>query len=131
MRIAILAALLAVPVFSSCLAAAVGVGVGVVASQEMLDNNTYETRLNLDVKKVWPEVKTALSDASLGVIEVDENVRMAKAKIDGASVTVTVEAFDENKTVMRTNARKYGGMLSDGEMARLIQERILRRLEPK
>jgi hypothetical protein len=129
-KIAILASFL-VPILvglSGCAAVAVGVGAGLVISQNQ-DNNTYETRLNYDVKKVWPLVKQTLSDASLETIEIDEDVRLAKAKIDGSSVTVSCEAFDLDKTVMRVSARKYGGTLNDGEMASLMQEKILRRLE--
>ena len=56
-------------------------------------------------------------------------MRLAKAKIDGASVTVSCEAYDLDKTVMRVSARKYGGTLNDGEMASMMQEKILRNLE--
>ena len=60
---------------------------------------------------------------------IDEGVRMAKAKIDGASVTVSCEAFDLDKTVMRTRATKYAGTINDAEMARVMQDRIILRLE--
>ena len=127
MRKLFLAVLLTLPTLPGCLAAAVGAGAGLIASQELMDNNAYVSRLNKDVRKVWPVVKTFMSDASLELIEVDEEVRLAKAKIDGASVTVSVEAYDLDKTIMRVSARKYG--LNDGELARLIMERIHRRLE--
>jgi hypothetical protein len=128
MRKIFVLALFLLPSVAGCAAVAAGVGAGIIISQNQ-DNNTYETRLNYDVKKVWPIVKQTLSDASLETIDIDEDVRLAKAKIDGASVTVSCEAFDLDKTVMKVSARKYGGTLNDGEMAYLMQEKILRRLE--
>ncbi len=130
MRTAVFAALLALPLFAGCAAAVVGGAIGgLVIQKDVIGSNVYETRLNLDVSKVWPVVKTTLSDTSLDTIEIDEGVRMAKAKVDGASVTVTCEAYDLDKTVMRTRAAKYAGTINDAEMARLIQERIILRLE--
>jgi hypothetical protein len=130
MRTAILASLLSLPLFASCAAVvAAGAASAYVISRDV-EGSVYETRLNLDITKVWPTVKTTLSDASLDTIEIDEGVRMAKAKIDGASVTVSCEAYDQDKTIMRTRANKYAGTINDGEMARLIQEKIIRKLEP-
>ncbi len=130
MRTAIFAALLALPLFAGCAAAVAGGAVGgVLISQDVIGSSIYETRINLDISKVWPTVKTTLSDTSMDTIEIDEAVRMAKAKIEGASVTVTCEAYDLDKTVMRTRAAKYAGTINDAEMARMIQERIMLRLE--
>ncbi len=129
MRTAMLASFLALPLFFGCAAVAVGAVGGLMISQDVTLNNVYETRLNVDVSKVWPMVKTTLSDKSLQTIEIDEAVRMAKAKIDGASVTVSCEAYDIDKTVMRTRASKYAGTINDPEMAGLIQTAIITRLE--
>ena len=137
MRTALSSGLLALSVCSltilapltGCAAVALGAVGGLVISNEMNESNIYETRLDLDVSKVWPTVKTTLSDASMQTIEIDEGVRMAKAKIDNATVTVWCEAYDLDKTVMRTRASKFAGTINDGEMAKLIQERIVLRLE--
>ena|SRR5688572_7294390 len=129
MRTAILAALLSLPILSSCFAVAAGAVGGAVISREVSSNNVFETRLNLDVSKVWPVVKITLHEASLDTIEIDEAVRSAKAKIDGAVVTVTCEAYDLDKTVMRTRASKFAGTINDADMAELIQRRIVTRLE--
>ena len=130
MRTAIFASLLVLPLLSGCVAAvAAGAIGGLVLGQEVINNNVYETRLNLDVSKVWPVVKTTLSDASLETIEIDESIRLAKARIDGASVSVTCEAYDLDKTIMRTRATKYAGTINDAEMARTIQDRIIARLD--
>jgi hypothetical protein len=109
-------------------AAVVGVGLGaVVVSQEMTDNNVYVTHLTKNVNEVWPTAKIFLADQSLELIEHDDQARIAKAKIDGANVTVAVEAYDLNKTLMRVSAKRYA--VNDGDMARIITERITRRLE--
>lgn len=109
-------------------AAVVGVGLGaVVISQELTDSNVYVTQLSMNVKDVWPTAKIFLADQSLELIETDEQARIAKARIDGANVTVAVEAYDVDKTLMRVSAKRYG--VNDGDMARIITERITRRLD--
>jgi hypothetical protein len=72
-------------------------------------------------------VKTTLSGASLELIEVDEELRVARAKVDGATVTVSVEAYDIDKSILRVMARKFG--MTDGEVARLMHDKIVRDLE--
>jgi hypothetical protein len=125
MRTLLLAGLCTLPLFSSCVAA-VAVGAGLVISQEVLDNNTYVSHVQQDVSVVWPEVKTFLSDSSLDLVEIDEELRVAKAHIDGAMVTVSVEAFDIDYSVLKVSAKKYG--VSDGKLAGVVMERIHRRL---
>ena len=125
MRTLLLAGLCTLPLFSSCVAV-VAAGAGLVISQELLDNNTYVSHVQQDVSIVWPEVKTFLSDSSLDLVEIDEELRVAKAQIDGAMVTVSVEAFDIDYSVLKVSAKKYG--VSDGKLAGVIMERIHRRL---
>lgn len=117
------------PLLGGCAAAAVvGVGLGaVVISQELTDSNVYVTHLSMNVTDVWPTAKIFLADQSLELIETDEQARIAKARIDGANVTVAVEAYDLDKTLMRVSAKRYG--VNDGDMARIITERITRRLD--
>lgn len=125
-----LALALSLPTFAAgCAAAAVvGVGLGaVVVSQELTDSNVYVTHLSMNVGDVWPTAKIFLADQSLELIETDEQARIAKARIDGANVTVAVEAYDVDKTLMRVSAKRYG--VNDGDMARIITERITRRLD--
>jgi hypothetical protein len=119
--------LLASPVaLGGCAVVAGGVA-AVVVTQEVLDNNTYVSYVNRDVSQVWPTVKVFLAEQSLELIEVDEAQRTAKAKIDGAKVTVSAETYDLDKSVVRVSASRYG--VNDGEMARIVNERLVRRLE--
>ena len=121
--------MLAFPLFTGCAAVALGAIGGLVISKDVSSSNVYETRLNTDVSKVWPMVQKVLSDASLETIEIDQAVRSASAKIDGSKVTVTCEAYDLDKTVMRTRASKYAGTINDAGRAAAIQERIIQKLE--
>jgi hypothetical protein len=126
MRTSILTALLVLPLVSSCAAAVIGGAVGLVASQELLDNNTYISTIERDVSFVWPEVKLYLSETSLDLIQVNEELRTVQARIDGADVLASVEAWDIDRTIVRVQARKFG--VNDGEMARVIMDRIHQRL---
>jgi len=109
-----------------CAVVAGGVA-AVVITQELVDNNTYVSHVNLDVTRVWPTTKVFLADQSLELIETDDAARRATAKIDGAKVTVSVEAYDLDQSVVRVAASRYG--VNDGDMARIINERLMRRIE--
>ena len=122
MRTLILAALVAVPLFSSCAGAVIGVGAGLIASQEMLDNSNFISNINMDVKQVWPVVKSYLSKSSPDVIEIDEELRIAQARVDGSLVTISVEAYGENRSVIRVAASRYA--VSDGEMAGMVVDQL-------
>lgn len=127
MRTLLLAPLVLVPLLGGCAAAVIGIGAGVIATQELGDNGVYISQINKDARQVWPVVKTFLADASLELIEADDQVRVAKAKIDGYLVTVAVETYDVDRCTMRVAARRFG--VNDADMAELLMERIHRRLK--
>jgi hypothetical protein len=112
---------------SGCLVAAAGVGV--VASEQMLDNNVYACHVNMDAKQVWDITKKFLADQSTDLIQWDDATRVAKANIDSSAVMVSVEAFDVDKSVVHVSAKKYLATVNDGDMARIVSERLLRRIE--
>lgn len=132
LRIATFLALASAPFLlaglTSCVAA-VAVPAAVLVTQNELDNNTYESRLSAEAETVWLTVKRTLSESSEKVVEADDVAMIAKADIDDSLVTVTVRRFDDETTLLNTQARTLG--FNNGEMARLMHERILRRLEPK
>jgi hypothetical protein len=113
--------------FTGCAAAALGVGAGVLISQEMMDNNIYVGQLNSDVNKVWSSAKTTLSHSSLKPIDVDNEVRTATAEVDGAKVTINVETYDLNRSLLKVTAKKYG--VNNGEMAEMMFNKIVGDLE--
>lgn len=122
--------LLCAPLGAGCAAAAAGAVGGIVMTTEFTDSATYVTHLNIDAKRVWPETKKVLDDMTLELMEVDDAIRVVKTKIDGSTVTVSVEPYDIDKSTLIVKARKWGSMISDGETARLVQEKIVRRLQP-
>lgn len=128
MRNALLIAILALPL-SSCLVA--GAAAGVVLGSEMLDNRAYVSHIDKDAKVVWNTVKDFLAQESPELIEFDDQTRVAKAKLDNANVTVTVEAFDIDRSVLTVSAKKYMSTVNDGEFAKIIMERLHRRLSSK
>lgn len=119
--------LLLVPVAQGCVAAALGVGAGVLVSQDLTNNNVYVGQLNTDSNKLWASTKTTLSHMSLKPIDVDNDTRTATADIYGASVTVNVETYDLNRSQLKVAAKKYG--VNNGEIANTVFKRIIADLE--
>jgi len=119
--------LLLLPLVGTGCAAVLGVGAGVVISQDMLDSNTFVAQLDEDVDVAWAMAKASLGKQSEIPIRVDDDVRGAIATIDGAEVTVSVEAYDLNRCRLIVSARKYG--ISNGEIADLVFKRILANFE--
>jgi hypothetical protein len=128
MRIPILSVFLALPL-AGCAALVAGGAAGVVASNEMLDNRVVESHLNRDATEVWNTVKQFLADESPELIQYDDQTRVASAKLDGATVTVSVETWDLGKSVMRVSAKKFFSTVNDGDMARIVTDRLTRRIE--
>ena len=112
---------------TSCAGAIIGLGAGLLISQEVLDNQVYVTQLNSDVEDVWTVTKRTLADMSTTVLDVDDDVRMVRGTIDHGTVTATVEAFDLDRTTLRVKAVKYG--VNSGDLADVVSRRILRNLE--
>jgi hypothetical protein len=126
MRKLLLPALLLAPLLQGC-AAILGVGAGVLISQEMLDNSTYVARLDVGVDRLWTSAKTTLSHMSLKPIETDDDLRTAEATVDGSAVAISVEAYDLDRSILKVAAKKYG--VANGEMAKLTLDKIVEDLE--
>jgi hypothetical protein len=127
MRRIVHSAFLLLPLLGASCAAVLGVGAGVVISQDMLDANTFVAQLNEDVDVAWATVKASLGQQSEIPIRIDNDVRGAIATIDGAEVTVSVEAYDLERCRLVVSARKYG--VSNGEIADLVFNRLLTNFE--
>lgn len=125
MRKTALLALLLALVTPGC-AALLGVGAGVVISQDMMDNNSYVAQLKEDVNVAWAVAKSSLSHQASKPIDVDEDLRVATATIDDAKVTVSIEAYDLNQTRLTVSAKKYG--VANGEIAEMVFNRILKQI---
>lgn len=126
MRNILFLSLLCVPLVGCAVAAA---GAGVVAASQLGNNNVYVSRVNRDAKQTWNVTKKFLSEQSKELIEWDDQTRIAKAKIDDSLVTVQVEAWDVDQCQLTVTAKQFFATVNDGEMAKVITERLVRRLE--
>ena len=126
MRKILFPCLLLAPMFSGCAAIAGGASSVFVADQ-LLDNNSYVAEVAVDSRELWASAKTTLSYLSTRVIDVDDDLRTAKASYDQGTVYVQVETFDVGRSTLRVRATKFG--LNAGELAREVQRRILREAE--
>ena len=127
MRNLLILSLIALPT-AGC-AAIAAVGTGVVVASNYGDNNVYVSTVRAAAKVVWAEAKEFLAQGSKELIEYDDQTRIAKAKIDDARVTVQVEAWDVDQARMTVSAKQFFATVNDGEMAKIVTERLLRRLE--
>ncbi len=118
------------PLLSGCVVAAAA-GAGYVVSQQVLPNNVHVSQVALDVDQVWPSVKETVSFYQEPGSEptVQDFPRTIHAKIDGAKVTVEVEAIDLDRTTIRVSAEKYSGLTKDNATAAELMSGILERLE--
>jgi len=125
MRKTLLASLLALPLVSACEVLLVS-GAAVVLSQEFIDNARV-AYLQEESEMVWLNVRSSLSHMSLEPIHVDNDLRAAKANIDGAQVTVHVETFDVGESQLSVAAKKLG--LYNGQVAEDVLSRLRNDIE--
>ncbi|MDZ4773237.1 MAG: DUF3568 family protein [Planctomycetota bacterium] len=109
------------PLFQSCIVAAAA-GAGAVAGTAMMEDNTFVSHLNTDSQRTWVQTKATLSRKSSKPIEVDENRRTATADFEGTVVTVSVETYDLNVSILKVSAKKYG--FPDNDIAKIMLDRI-------
>lgn len=102
------AAIALVPLVSGCAAAVFGVGAGVVISQEVLDSLTHVAQLEEDPARVWVVAKSTLSHMASDPLHVDEDLRALSGTVDGQTVVISVETYDQNRTMLRVGARSFG-----------------------
>lgn len=126
--IPLLALLALTPLVSSCFLFAAA-GAGYIVSTQVLPNNVHVAQVALDVDHVWPSVKETLSffQDPGSEASVQDFPRTIHAKVDGAKVTVEVEAIDIDRTTIRVTAEKYLG--KDEATASEVLSGILERLE--
>lgn len=126
MRKLLLVALATIPLAPGC-AAILGVGAGVLISQEVIDSQTYIARLQVSSQRLWPTAKATLSHMSLKPLDVDDDIRVLIADVDQAKVTVAVETYDIEESVLRVSAKKYG--VANGEIAQMVLDKVIDDLE--
>jgi hypothetical protein len=104
-------------------------GGAVLLSQDAIEDSTYVLQVKVGVELSWASAKATLSHLSLKPIDTDDEARKATAEIDSSKVTVTVEAYDLDQSVIRVSAKKFG--IRDGASAAMVKDRILSDLERK
>jgi hypothetical protein len=104
-------------------------GGAVLASQGVIEDSTYVVQVKTSVEVAWASTKTTLSHLSLKPIDTEDEARKALAEIDSSKVTVTVEAYDLDQSVIKVSAMKYG--IRDGSTAAMVKDKILADLERK
>lgn len=127
MRIRTAALLLAIPLSVSSCAVVAGTAAGVVLAQEVLDTSTFVVQLKQPAEVVWEEVKVSFSKQATGPLEVDEALMAAIGKVEGRTVTATVESFDQKSSRLTVDAKHYG--VADGEVADQVTKQLIKDIE--
>jgi hypothetical protein len=124
-RILQLGALVLVPLTASCIGLAAGAGF--LVSQD-IRGNEHTAHVTYDVDRVWPVAQSAVREmAGMNPVSVTSGVpRTIKTRIDGRDVTVTVEAYDVNQSLIRIQA--WHLMVADSAQADRVRDRIIARL---
>ena len=104
MRKTLLFALACFPL-SGCFVA--GTAAGVVAGNNLVNNNIYVRHVNTDAKTAWTTTKKFLSENSQELIEWDDSTRIAEANIDGARIKVQVDAWDVQQCRVTVSAKRF------------------------
>jgi len=117
------------PLATGCVAAVAAAGAGFIVSQQVLPNKVHVAQVALDVEKVWSSVKETVSFYTEPGSQplVQDFPRSIQAKVDGATVTVDVEAIDIDRTTIRVSAEKY--LSKDNATASQVMNGILERLQ--
>jgi|GEM_PF-2285077 len=103
-----------------CHLVAIGVA-GVVVSQEFT-KHAQSHLLEMEPNAVWLRAKATLAKMANSPLDVDDEARAATGTIDGATVTMHVDYFDENRTRVAITARKWG--VYDNDLAQELLDRI-------
>lgn len=114
---------------AGCVPLIVGGGIGYVISREVLPNDVQQAEVEADVEDVWKVARETLeimADPGEEVLVTSGLPRSAKASVESAEVTVTVEAFDIDRTRLRVEAKR--ALESDGKIAERVMSKLLDRI---
>jgi hypothetical protein len=123
-----LALLTSLSLLSSCYVAAAGAA-GFVLNNYVERDQAHVALVALDVEQVWPaskEVLEQLNDAG-SQPTFQDFPRVIQARVDGAKVTVEVEAMDIDRTTIRVSAEKY--LAKDATTAGDVLQHVLEGLK--
>jgi len=104
-------------------------GAGAVAASSMEKDSTYVVQVRVGVELAWASSKTTLSHLTLKPIDTNDAARTAVAQIDGSTVTVTVETYDLDQSMIKVSAEKFA--FGDAPTATMVKDKIISDLERK
>jgi hypothetical protein len=105
-------------------------GGAILVSQSAIEDATYVVQVKVGVELSWASAKTTLSHLSLKPIDTDDEARKAVAEIDNSKVTVTVEAYDLEQSMITVSAMTNYG-IRDAATASMVKDKLLTDLERK
>jgi len=104
-------------------------GAGAVAATTAEKDSTYVVQVRVGVELAWASSKTTLSHLTLKPIDTNDASRTAIAHIDNSVVTVVVEAYDLDQTMIKISAEKFA--FGDAPTATMVKDKIVADLERK
>ena len=106
---------------SGCWVVAVG-GATALITSEFADDAKVAYLENTSAEVVWASAKLSLARMASDPITIRDDLRAARANVDGAVVTVQVETHSVHEVKLSVAARKVG--FYSGEIADLVVHRI-------
>jgi hypothetical protein len=122
----LLLALLASLSAAGCVAVAAGATAGYLVSKETLEGEVQQATVALDVEKVWREAQATLRTLSTKGVSVQASPRIVRGEVDGADVSIEVQAYDLDRTVILVEAKKT--LSPAGTVAERVLNAVLDRL---
>ena len=111
---------------SGCVAVAAGATAGFLVSREVQADDVQSATVALDVDRVWKAAQDLLRAKSSKPVLVETFPRVVRGVVDGADVSIEVQAYDLDRTVILVDARKM--YMPAGETAERVLNALLDRL---
>jgi hypothetical protein len=111
---------------AGCIAVAAGATAGFLVSREVKAGDVQSATVALDVERVWSEAQATLRSLSTKGVSVQSSPRIVKGVVEGADVSIEVQAYDLDRTVVLVEAKKT--MQPVGTVAERVLDALLDRL---
>ena len=105
----LLLSLCAASASAGCIAVAAGATAGYLISREVTADKAQSATVALDVDRVWSAAQDTLRAKSEKGVSVQSYPRIVRGVVDGADVSIEVQAYDLDRTVILVEARKTLG----------------------
>ncbi len=117
------AALLLLPalLLSSCIAVAAGATAGFLIHREVREG-VHSATVTLDAERTFRDAQECLRAMSSEKVLVQTSPRIVRGEVDGADVSIEIQAYDLDRTVILVEAEKDFGRADP------VAERVLNEL---